>query len=197
MACRLVALDKRPGVHPVGIGETLRRALAKLVMMAAGDQLKTACGNLQLCAGLEAGIDGATHDVVQRRLGRARERRLEEEETEVAVEEEEEGEGVVIGLNNLRIETARTAEEATEGLEAALGMATLEMEVEEDRGREGEEEGGGTQRALGALEFLTQEADPSGTTLIDTRNGFNELSRLEMLWTVRHLWPVGSRFAFN
>ena len=57
MACRLVALDKRPGVHPVGIGETLRRALDKLVVRAAGDQAKTACGNLQLCAGLEAGIE--------------------------------------------------------------------------------------------------------------------------------------------
>ena len=48
MACRLVALDKRPGVHPVGIGETLRRALAKIVMRLAGEQAKTACGNLQL-----------------------------------------------------------------------------------------------------------------------------------------------------
>ena len=37
MACRLVALDKRPGVRPVGIGETLRRALAKLVMRSAGE----------------------------------------------------------------------------------------------------------------------------------------------------------------
>ena len=35
----------------------LRRALAKLVMREAGDQAKTACGNLQLCAGLDAGID--------------------------------------------------------------------------------------------------------------------------------------------
>ena len=56
MDCRLVALDKRPGVRPVGIGETLRRALAKLAMRAAGDQAKTACGDLQLCAGIEAGI---------------------------------------------------------------------------------------------------------------------------------------------
>ena len=56
MACRLVALEKRPGVRPVGIGETLRRALAKLVMRATGEQAKTACRNLQLCAGLDAGI---------------------------------------------------------------------------------------------------------------------------------------------
>ena len=47
----------------MGIGETLRRALAKLVMKAAGDQAKTAGGNLQLCAGLEAGIEGATHAI--------------------------------------------------------------------------------------------------------------------------------------
>ena len=37
MACCLVALDKRPGASPVGIGETLRQAIAKLVMRAAGD----------------------------------------------------------------------------------------------------------------------------------------------------------------
>ena len=48
MACHLVALDKRLGVRPIGIGETLRRALAKIVMRAAGNQAKTACGNLQL-----------------------------------------------------------------------------------------------------------------------------------------------------
>ena len=52
IACRLVALDKRPRVRLVVIGETLRQALAKLVMRAVGDQAKTAYGNLQLCAGL-------------------------------------------------------------------------------------------------------------------------------------------------
>ena len=65
MACLLVALDKRPGVRSVGIGETLRWALAELVMGAAGDQAKTACGNLHQCTGLEYGIEGATHTVGQ------------------------------------------------------------------------------------------------------------------------------------
>ena len=90
MACHLVALDKRPGVRPVGIGETLRRDLAKIVMRAVGEQAKTACGNLQLCAGLEAGIEGETHAVGQRRVERVRARRVEEEDEE-ATEAEEEG----------------------------------------------------------------------------------------------------------
>ena len=46
MACRLVALDKRSRVRSVGIGETLQRALAKLVMRSAGEQAMTECGNL-------------------------------------------------------------------------------------------------------------------------------------------------------
>ena len=75
MACRLVALNKRLGVRPVGIGETLRWALARIVMGAAGDQAKTAFNNLQLCAGLNAGIEGETHTVGQRRVERVRSRR--------------------------------------------------------------------------------------------------------------------------
>ena len=118
-------------------------------------------------------------------------------EAEVSREEEKEGGGVMAGLNNLNIETAGTEEEAAEGLEAALGMASQEMEVEEDRGSEGEYESGESPRALGALELLTQEAEPSRTTLIDARNGFNKLSRLAILWNVWHRWLVGARFAFN
>ena len=78
MAYCLVLLDKRTGVRPVGIGETLHQTLAKLVMKAAGVQAKTACGNLQLYAGLEAGIEGATHAVGQRRVVRVRARRVAE-----------------------------------------------------------------------------------------------------------------------
>ena len=76
MAFRLVAMDKRPRVRPVGIGETLRRDLAKLVMREAGYQENTACENLQLYASLKAGIEGATHAVGKRNLERSRERRI-------------------------------------------------------------------------------------------------------------------------
>ena len=62
---------------------------------------------------------------------------------------------------------------------------------------EGEEGGDGTLRKLGVIEFLTQEPNPSGTTLVDARNGFNNLIRLAMLWTVQHCWLEGSRFGFN
>ena len=79
--------------------------------------------------------------------------------------------------------------EAEEGVEADLGMKV--------EGHEGDEEGWGTLRALEALEFLTQDSEPSGMALVDSHNGFNELRRLAMLWTVRHRWTAGARFAFN
>ena len=64
MACRLVALDKQPGVRPVGIGEVHRRLLAKLVVAAAGSDAIISCGSANLCAGLSAGIEGALHAMV-------------------------------------------------------------------------------------------------------------------------------------
>ena len=94
----------------MGIGETLHRALAKLAIREAGDQSKTVCGNLQLCAGLKADIEGATHAVGQRRLERLRERSREEE---ARLPDEEESEIVEAGVERLSIETAVTEEEAT------------------------------------------------------------------------------------
>ena len=50
LACRLVALDKKPGTRPV-------------VLEVYDNQATTACGNLNLGAGLPTGIDGAVHSV--------------------------------------------------------------------------------------------------------------------------------------
>ena len=122
---------------------------------------------------------------------RARKEVTEEDEATEA-EEEEEGGWITACLNNLIKETRVTEDNAAEGTAEALWM-----EVEEEGASEGEEEGGGTQQALEALEFLTQEAEPSGTMPVDARNGFNKLSRLAMLRTVRHRWPAGARIAFN
>ena len=44
----------------------LQRAGAKLLMRTAGDQTKIVCGSLQLCTGIESGIEGATFFMVQR-----------------------------------------------------------------------------------------------------------------------------------
>ena len=60
-ACRLVALDKQPGVRPVGIGETISRLMSKVVLHLCGREATRAAKNLNLCAGLPAGIEGAVH----------------------------------------------------------------------------------------------------------------------------------------
>ena len=60
--------------------------------------------------------------------------------------------------------------------------ATLNMEVE---GSSDEGEGGGRMLTLEATGFQTQEAETGGTMLFDVHNGFNELIRLAMLWTVQ------------
>ena len=43
----------------------------------------------------------------------------------------------------------------------------------------------------------SQPSTLSHATLIDASNGFNELSRYHMLWTIKHLWPKASLFTFN
>ena len=64
MANWLIALDKYPGVCPIGIGKALRCILGKVVVVfATRANLEEVCGNDQLCSGLWAGMEGATHAV--------------------------------------------------------------------------------------------------------------------------------------
>ena len=44
---------------------------------------------------------------------------------------------------------------------------------------------------------LRPEDDLAVCLLANTDNGFNNLLRLEMLWTVAHRWTAALRFAFN
>ena len=61
--CCLGALDKQPGVRPLRVGSSTKRLIAKCTLKVVGDDAKAACGNANLCAGLEAGIEGALHAV--------------------------------------------------------------------------------------------------------------------------------------
>lgn len=61
MSSRLVALDKCPGVRPIGIGECLRRILSKCMILVTGSEVTEACAQSQLCSGLSSGIEGAIH----------------------------------------------------------------------------------------------------------------------------------------
>ena len=51
LACRLIALSKNPGVRPIGIGETVRRIIAKSVLSVIRGDIQDAAGTVQLCAG--------------------------------------------------------------------------------------------------------------------------------------------------
>jgi hypothetical protein len=147
---RLVALDKQPGVSPMAIGEIWHQCIAKGNLAGSGAQAKGACGSVQLCAGLEAGIEGALH-VVHLRA---------------------ETNGLMLFLSG------------------EIDNDLWELETEECEDPPWTAKAEGDQRE----EYVD---GPEGLTLVDARNGFNELSRYAMLWTARHRWPKGARFAFN
>ena len=60
---RLVALDKEPGVRPVGIGEIWMRLWAHCVHAETKKDATRECANVQLCVGLRSGIEGILHSV--------------------------------------------------------------------------------------------------------------------------------------
>ena len=65
VACRLIALDKCPGVRPIGIGETARHIIGKAIVTALGDNIQSAAGPLQVCAGHQSGCEAAIHAMKQ------------------------------------------------------------------------------------------------------------------------------------
>eukprot|EP00794_Sanderia_malayensis_P018637 gene18637-biopygen15703 len=61
LACKLIPLDKNPGLRPIGVGEVLRRIIAKAVIRTFRSEIMDSAGNFQLCAGQRAGCEAAVH----------------------------------------------------------------------------------------------------------------------------------------
>jgi len=63
VACRLIALDKNPGVRPIGVGEVVRRIIAKAALSIIRSDIQRAAGPIQLCAGQISGVEAAIHSM--------------------------------------------------------------------------------------------------------------------------------------
>ena len=61
LTCRLIALNKNPGVRPIGIGDTSRRIIAKAILSIIRPNIQEVAGLYQLCAGQCAGVESAAH----------------------------------------------------------------------------------------------------------------------------------------
>ncbi len=123
----------------MAVGEIWQRCITTGNLVGSGAEAKGACGSVQLCAGLKAGIEGALHAV------------------------------------RLRAETNGS-------------MQFRAGEIDNDLWEIEREDGEDPPWVAEALEELREESEdgPEGLTLVDARNGFNELSRYAMLWTARH-----------
>ena len=65
LSCRLIPLDKLPGVRPIGIGEVNRRIIGKTVIATVKSQIVQCAAPLQLCAGQRSGCEAAVHAMTQ------------------------------------------------------------------------------------------------------------------------------------
>ena len=61
VACRLIPLDKNPGVRPIGICQCARRIVGKAVLFVLGEDVRRAAGSMQVCAGQPCGIEAAIY----------------------------------------------------------------------------------------------------------------------------------------
>jgi hypothetical protein len=164
MANRLIALDKQPGTRPVGIGEIYRRLWAKCLLKAIGSQATAACGNHNLCAGLQAGIEGAIHAV----------RSIFSDPSLLLPKPP--------NLPHSPTNPPPSTPPLSPPLLTPPNLCDLSMDD-----------------AISSLSTAAgnHDAEATAVLLVDATNGFNELGRKAMLWTVRHRWANGARFSFN
>ena len=61
VACNLIPLNKNPGVRPIGVGETLRRIMGKIIRLSLKNDIQIAAGPLQVATGVESGAEAAIY----------------------------------------------------------------------------------------------------------------------------------------
>ena len=68
VACRLVPLrkDDGEGIRPIGIGEIIRRIIAKAVGRLVKPYTIDATGSLQTCSGIDGGIEATIHSMAKK-----------------------------------------------------------------------------------------------------------------------------------
>ena len=64
-ACRLIPLNKNPGVRPIGVGEGIRRIIGKSIGWTLKGDIQEAAGPLQAATGLPSGSEAAIHAMKQ------------------------------------------------------------------------------------------------------------------------------------
>ena len=61
LAFHLIALDKCPGIHPIGIDDTVHRIISKAVLTIMGPDIQQVTGHQQMCGGHISGVEAAVH----------------------------------------------------------------------------------------------------------------------------------------
>ena len=61
LACRLIPLDKNPGIRPIGVGEILRRIVGKMITAFAKKDILISSNPLQMSSGHASGCETAIH----------------------------------------------------------------------------------------------------------------------------------------
>lgn len=63
VSCRLIPLNKNPGIRPIGVGEVMRRIVGKAISSVLQDDIQEAAGPLQVSAGQKGGSEAAIHSM--------------------------------------------------------------------------------------------------------------------------------------
>ena len=61
ISCRLIPLNKNPGVRPIGVGEVIRRIIGKTIAWSLREEVQEAAGPLQVASGIKGGAEAAIH----------------------------------------------------------------------------------------------------------------------------------------